>query len=222
MTAAATIAEAPVLATVSDYLGLTTEQRYGVVSQHFPSWLLTEPIEFPPHHSTYGWACRVDGCDAGLRPTDTRLLCSEHAKQCSSLKEAADLDEFVRVAEASAMQRLGWALSHKLDCGICGSKREAQQLGYCQRHAETLRAARRQGISETKWRPTQRPLPPIGECSIPRCVHDGELNARIGAEIRRVCRGHLRQWKHWLKILVEHRIRKHGTRGSQLHRPANP
>ena len=69
MTAAvAATADVAVLATADDYLGLTAEQRYNVVSQHFPSWLLTEPIEFPAHHSTYGWACRVDGCDGCCRP----------------------------------------------------------------------------------------------------------------------------------------------------------
>jgi integrase len=154
-----------------------------------------------PHHPTYGWACRVEGCDGGLRATDTRLLCSEHAKQYSSLEDSADLDEFVRGAEPAAAHRLGWALSRKPDCGICGSNREAQQLDYCQRHSEKLRSARRQGISEPKWRRTQHPLPPLDRCSIPRCVHDGELNARVDATDRRVCRTHLRQWRHWLTIV---------------------
>lgn len=101
MTAAATVAEPPVLATASDYLGLTAEQRYSVVSQHFPPWLLGEPIEFPAHHPTYGWACRVEG-GGGLRETDPRLLCCEHVKQYRRLGPTGDLDEFVRSAVSAA------------------------------------------------------------------------------------------------------------------------
>jgi hypothetical protein len=67
--AVAATADVAVLATAEDYLGLTAEQRYNVVSQYFPLWLLTEPIEFPAHHPTYGWACRVDGCDGVLPAT---------------------------------------------------------------------------------------------------------------------------------------------------------
>lgn len=48
MTAAKAIKEAVAPATESDYLGLTVEQRYHVVSQHFPSWLLTEPMGLAP------------------------------------------------------------------------------------------------------------------------------------------------------------------------------
>ena len=72
--------EALAPSTTSDYLGLTVEQRYDVISQHFPSWLLTEPIEFPTHHETYGWACRVQGCGGRLSPTETRLICISHAR----------------------------------------------------------------------------------------------------------------------------------------------
>jgi hypothetical protein len=199
MTTAATVAEPPVVATASDYLGLTAEQRYRVVSQHFPPWLLSEPIEFPPHHPTYGWACRVAGCGGGLRETDPRLLCTEHLKQYRRLESPTDLEEFVRSAEPAAAHRLGWALSRKPDCEICGSNREAQQLGHCQSHSEKLRMARRQGISATVWRQTQRPLPPMAQCSIPQCVHDGELKARLdNGRDHRVCRNHSRQWRQWL------------------------
>jgi integrase len=201
MTAAATITEEPVLATAGDYLGLTAEQRYSVVSQHFPPWLVTEPIEFPLHHPTYGWACRVEGCGGGLRETDARLLCSEHVKQYRRLGPTADLEEFIRNAKPAAAHRLGWALSRKPDCGICGSNREAQQIGHCQVHSEKLRRTRRQGIPAAVWRPVQSPFPPMAECSIPRCVHDGELKARLDDDRdRRVCRAHRRQWTDWLTI----------------------
>ena len=107
MTAAvAATADVAVLATADDYLGLTAEQRYNVVSQHFPSWLLTEPIEFPAHHSTYGWACRVDGCDGVLPATHTRLLCNRHATQFHRADDSTSLDEFVRDADPGRTRRV--------------------------------------------------------------------------------------------------------------------
>ena len=78
MTAAvAATADVGVLATADDYLGLTAEQRCNLVSRHFPSWLLTESIEFPDHHWTYGWACRVGGCDGVLPATRTGLCATD-------------------------------------------------------------------------------------------------------------------------------------------------
>ncbi|WP_237748124.1 hypothetical protein [Nocardia brasiliensis] len=46
-----TLTSAP--ATAAEYLGLSPQRRYDIVSRQFPDWLLAEPIEFPPHHPTY-------------------------------------------------------------------------------------------------------------------------------------------------------------------------
>ena len=46
MTIAAEV-DAAEITDVDGYLGLSPEQRYNVASQHFPPWLLLEPIEFP-------------------------------------------------------------------------------------------------------------------------------------------------------------------------------
>ena len=202
MTAAvAATADVAVLATAGDYLGLTAEQRYNVVSQHFPSWLLTEPIEFPAHHSTYGWACRVDGCDGVLPATHTRLLCNRHARQFRRADDSTNLDEFVRDADPGGTRRVGWALTRRAGCRLCGANREAQQHGYCQQHASSLRHARRQGVDETAWRENQHVLASLDRCVITQCVHDGELHARAGTEKHPLCRGHHKQWIRWLKTV---------------------
>lgn len=135
----AATADVAVLATADDYLGLTAEQRYNVVSQHFPSWLLTEPIEFPAHHPTYGWACRVDGCDGVLPATHTRLLCNRHAPQFHRADDSTSLDEFVGDADPERTGRVGWALTRRAGCRLCGANRGAQQHGYWQQHASSLR-----------------------------------------------------------------------------------
>ena len=56
----------PRLSIADDYLALSLEQRYEVMSQRFPTWLKKEPIVFPAHHPTYAWACLVDGCNSML------------------------------------------------------------------------------------------------------------------------------------------------------------
>ena len=82
---AATANAVQAVASATDYLGLTAEQRYDIVSQHFPTWLVTEPIEFPAHHPTYGWGSAglgvVQACRRGTpalvlttRATAVRLL----------------------------------------------------------------------------------------------------------------------------------------------------
>lgn len=191
MTAATEVAG---LSSAGDYLGLTPEQRYAVVSQHFPEWLLAEPIEFPRHDETFGWACRVDGCDTGLRSTDTRLLCSEHGKKFARLQSAVDIDDFARSAEPSGAHRLGWALTRKPACAVCGANRESQQLGCCTRHSELLRAARRAGLDENRWIREQTALPALTACAVPLCVHDGELWGLFADDKHKMCRTHRRQW----------------------------
>ena len=194
--------------TQTDYLGLTVEQRYHVVSQRFPSWLLTEPIEFPPHHETFGWACRVEGCGGCLSPTETRLICISHAKEYRRLQVSVGLDEFVRNAVPVTSARSGWALSRRPDCAICGSNREAWKSGYCKHHGDLLAKARRrtgrqkrardEWVSEARWRELQRPMPPYDPCSVPRCVHDSVRNAYVDAQENRLCDGHIQQWDDWL------------------------
>lgn len=194
MTAAVALAGGPVLKTASDYLGLTAEQRYDVVSQHFPTWLRTEPIEFPPHHPTYGWACLVDGCAGALNATCTHLLCSVHLKQYRGVADSSDLDQFVRGAEAGKFAQIGWALSRKPDCAICGANRQADQHGYCHQHATSMRKARRKGIDEAQWLQDTHPLPAIDRCTVPQCVHDSAASCPNN---HRVCRNHHRLWRRW-------------------------
>ncbi|ORU98094.1 site-specific integrase [Mycolicibacterium canariasense] len=197
MSAAATTAQTPVLETASDYLGLTVEQRYSVASQHFPPWLMTEPIEFPAHHPTYGWACLVDECAGALSATCKDLLCSEHLKQYRAVKDSTDLDQFLRGAKAGQFAQLGWALTCKPDCAICGANRRATQLGYCQQHANSLRQARRKGLSDAQWRQSTHPLRAIDTCTVPRCAQDSAASCCGG---HRVCRGHHRLWRRWLTV----------------------
>ncbi len=201
MTVAATTTE---LRSASDYIGLTPEQRYAEISQQFPQWLLTEPIAFPRDDPTYGWACRVQGCESGLGSTTRVLLCVQHAKQFRKLADV-DIAEFIRGAEPATAPRLGWALERRPDCPICGTDREIQQLGYCTHHSELLRSALRRGAIESEWRQAQVPLPPIPPCSIVPCVHDGELRVHVGGNEHRICRAHRRQW-------TEHRKPRKGSK----------
>ncbi len=188
----------PELSTVCDFLGLTVEQRYAVIREKFPPWLLEEPIAFPRHHPTFGWACRVDDCAGALRPTDTRLLCSLHSKEYSKVQTSVSIDDFVRGADPVGSPA-GWALSRMASCVICGENREARSSGYCPPHDTRLRAAMRRGTSEADWLRAQNPLSPVDTCSIPRCVRDGDLDALLGVGETRLCRSHFHNWRLWLK-----------------------
>jgi hypothetical protein len=130
-------ATAATISNAIDYLGLTAEQRYDVISHKFPQWLLTEPIRFPPHHPTYAWACRVEGCDSGLPETDTRMLCNVHTKEYRRVKNSVSIDEFVRTARPSGTP-IGWALRRRPDCGVCRGNRESQGSAYCPAHFVSL------------------------------------------------------------------------------------
>ena len=65
---------------------LTAEQRYQLISQQFPAWLLAEPIVFPRNHSTYGWACPVVGCLGAPGQTYTNLMCVQHAIEFAEVR----------------------------------------------------------------------------------------------------------------------------------------
>jgi hypothetical protein len=191
----------PAIQTATDYLEASVGERYAVISQLFPAWLLAEPIVFPRHHPTYGWGCRVAGCDASMTQTYTGLLCEAHQGQYLRVKESISLTEFVRDAEPLRAKSLGLALVRKPGCKICGDNREAQQRGYCSSHAQGLRAALRRGVSESEWCQTKGPLPPFpSECSIAQCVHDGEIGSQgEGSTHAPLCKAHLMQWKFWLR-----------------------
>ena len=87
-------ASSPPIQTATDYVEASAEERYAVISQRFPAWLLAEPIAFPRHHPTYGWACRVAGCDASMKPTYTSLLCEEHASRYLPVSQSMSVNEF--------------------------------------------------------------------------------------------------------------------------------
>ncbi len=207
-------AAAPEPSTSSDYMGMTVEQRYSAVSQSFAPWLLTEPIEFPAHHDTYGWACLVEDCPGRVSLTRTRLLCSQHAKQYKRQEGTVELDEFLRDAKPVAASRQGWALSRRPDCVICGSNREALPSGYCTMHANLLRKAqqrtgpqrkaRSQWFGEEAWRRIQRPLKPAVHCSVPLCVRNSGRKVDMRDGEHRLCDGHIQQWADWRKKVRRH------------------
>lgn len=109
MTIAAEV-DAAEITDVDGYLGLSPEQRYNVASQHFPPWLLLEPIEFPSHHSTYGWGCRVDRCEGASTKANTQHLCDGHRRQLFVVQDSTSMEEFLQGAEPVQAHRYGWAI----------------------------------------------------------------------------------------------------------------
>jgi hypothetical protein len=132
----------PSLTAAADYLGLTAERRYAVVSQKFPAWLLAEPITFPEHDRTYGWACRVLGCDAAPTDMQRQAMCWQHSHDYRQVKDSLSADDFLRQAKPRRSQ-LGRGLTRRTDCRICGSNREARQLGFCRNHFKNYDLMRR-------------------------------------------------------------------------------
>ncbi|MBN2446426.1 MAG: tyrosine-type recombinase/integrase, partial [Phycisphaerae bacterium] len=186
--------------TASDYMALSAEARYGLISQKFPEWLLTEPIMFPRNHFTYGWACPVNGCDGAIGATNTNLLCIAHAREYCLLHGAMTLAEFATTAAPIRSKSWAWALERRPGCSICGDNREATGNGLCSQHDKRLRRARQQGVDETVWRATQEPLRPFDvECAVRLCVRDAECGQFSGAEARSVCRTHLQGWHLWTR-----------------------
>ena len=189
-----------VVDTASDYLQLTAEQRYQLISQQFPAWLLAQPIVFPRNHSTYGWACPVVGCLGSPGQTYTNLMCVQHAIEFAEVRESTSLAEFSTTARPFGARSWGWALVRRPGCAICGDNREVSGNGYCSRHAKHLRRARRQGVTESDWRAKQEPLPPFdAECAVRPCVRDADCSRFSGPEKRSLCRTHLQGWRLWIK-----------------------
>jgi integrase len=171
---------------------LTPQRRYEIVSANFPDWLLSEPILFPAHHPTFGWACRVPTCDGAVSSTYTGRLCTWHAKELRG--SSLPIDEFLQVATPCSAPKFGWALRKYPECGVCGLGREAIRQGYCMAHASSLDRARERGIDEIAWRTMQKPHPRFPACCIPACVHNGEFNVKASTKSRRLCRRHQRKW----------------------------
>jgi hypothetical protein len=193
-------ASAVTLTAATDYLGLTPEQRYAVISEKFPTWLLAEPIVFPRHDRTYGWACRVPGCEAAPTDMQSQFMCWHHTHQYREVKESVSVEQFLGQAKPwRSMLRRG--LRRRAGCRICGIKREARRLGYCRNHVKNLdHVRRRRGFNEKDWRQTQQPFPPPPNCAIPRCVHDGEHYSTDVFNSPPVCEVHHAQWLKWLEI----------------------
>ncbi|MGF6886015.1 hypothetical protein ABIA39_007472 [Nocardia sp. GAS34] len=203
-TAAGASPQAFELTTAGDYLTLGPDQRYAVVSQRFPEWLLTEPIEFPRDHSTYGWACRVSGCDAAMATTETRQLCVQHARACTRARitagDAVGLEKFLASAQPSRSHRIGWARARRRPCRIDGCPREIDVDGCCKTHGSSLRRARvRAGFREILWAASQSPMPLADACWIEGCVHDGSLRRILACEPRNLCGTHAQQFDRWLQ-----------------------
>ncbi|KIU17671.1 MULTISPECIES: tyrosine-type recombinase/integrase [Mycolicibacterium] len=185
--------------TASDYMQLPAQQRYELISQKFPAWLLAEPIVFPRNHSTYGWACPVEGCLGLPGQTYTSIMCILHAQEFAAIKESTTLAEFVATARPTGSRSWGWGLERRPGCSICGDNREAIGNGLCSQHAKRRRRASREGdFSETDWCATQEPLPPFGtECSVRLCVRDADCGQFEGPSKRNLCRTHLSGWQLW-------------------------
>jgi hypothetical protein len=187
------------LTSAADYLGLTVEQRYAVISEKFPAWLLAEPIAFPEHDRTYGWACRVVGCDAAPTDMQQQAMCWQHSHEYRQVKDSIGLDEFLRQAEPRRSQR-GRGLIRRADCRICGSNREVRTSGYCRNHVKSYgNMRRRRGFDEKTWRQSQQPFPPLPTCVTRRCVHDGEHYPTEVFDSRPACEVHYEQWLRWLE-----------------------
>jgi hypothetical protein len=90
---------ASTLTAATDYLGLTPGQRYAVISEKFPAWLLAEPIVFPRHDRPYGWACRVPGCEAAPTDMQSQFMCWQHTHQHREVKGSVSIEEFLRQAK---------------------------------------------------------------------------------------------------------------------------
>ncbi|WP_280464543.1 tyrosine-type recombinase/integrase [Nocardia cyriacigeorgica] len=191
-------ASAPGLDTAGDYLELSPQRRYDIVSRRFPAWLLAEPIEFPPHHITYGWACRVEGCACTSNATDTRLLCIKHSRALTQVKGSISFEEFLASAEPYRA-RSGWALVRRSLCRVDGCPREIDLRRYCLRHSNSFDQAQRRGIGEHAWAADQNPLPPLQTCWIDRCVHDARISRTVGAQTHTICSSHAQQVDRWLQ-----------------------
>lgn len=194
---------ASVPATAADYLGLSPERRYEIVSQRFPDWLSAEPIEFPPHHPTYGWACRVDGCDGTVAGMTLRLLCVQHTREFALLEDETDLEDYLAAARPCRSHASGWGLARKPSCDIAGCPREVGGERYCPSHFNSLARARKRGLSDSAWAARQRPLPPFGSCGVGRCVHDASLSRTLAGRRRVLCRSHMKQFDRWLLDMAE-------------------
>jgi integrase len=187
------------LTSAADYLGLTVEQRYAVISEKFPAWLLAEPIVFPEHDRTYGWACRVPGCDAAPTDMQQQAMCWQHSHEYRGVKDSIGLDEFLRQAKPRRSQR-GRGLTRRADCRICGSNREARTSGYCRNHVKSFNLMRRRrGFDENAWRQSQQPFAPLPSCAIARCVHDGEHYPIEVFDSKPTCEVHYERWLGWLE-----------------------
>jgi hypothetical protein len=194
----------PQLCVAADYLGLAPEQRYAVISQRFPSWLHSEPIVFPMHDPTYGWACLVNGCNSMVRSSHAQRgqFCALHFRAFNKVMTVVSMEEFIRDAKPLGGHGLGWALHRKHACKVCGGNREAQCSGYCPSHWSTLVYHRnRHGTPEKVWRSWQHPLPPYPPCSVPDCVHDGDARTdRISTQMP-ICASHREHWKRWIRTV---------------------
>ncbi|MCZ0730577.1 site-specific integrase [Mycolicibacterium iranicum] len=192
-------ARASSLNSVADYVGLTVEQRYAVISEKFPDWLLAEPIVFPEHDRTYGWACRVAGCDAAPTDMQQQAMCWRHSRDYRQVKDSIGLDEFLSQAKGRRSRR-GRGLTRRSDCRICGGNREARKSGYCRNHFKSYdRMRRRCGFNEGEWRQSQQPFAPVPACAIAPCVHDGEHYPIEIFDSRPICQVHYEQWLKWLE-----------------------
>lgn len=189
----------------SDDLSLTPEQRYAIVGQEFPEWLIAEPIEFPPHHTTFGWACRVPSCEGTISATYSRQLCDTHRGIFAGLKDSVGFEKFI--AEAKPLQPSEWgrALQRRPDCAICGSNREAVRYvhhgdlrdGLCKTHINGWKRSSAKGARYGEWLDGQSALPALPSCVIPRCVHDAD-HRNVPGQLR-ICTSHLRAWENWFR-----------------------
>ncbi len=192
---------------VGQYLGLSPAQRYELASRKFPDWLLREPIEFPPDHETFGWACLVEGCMSPQGPSQTHSLCQTHIKEYRKVRDRLSMVDFAREAKPIDERKTFWALVRFPSC-VCGCGRESlsQQGGYCGSHNSSWLDARARGENESDWRKRQSALPARScPCVVVGCRKDADFSLKsLGPDDdRRICRGHWRQWTIHRRVVAD-------------------
>lgn len=184
------------LTAAEDFLALSPAQRYTQIKSVFEPWLLTEPIIFPRHHETYGWACDVPNCEAVVGDT-AKGFCVGHAKEYAALRDTMTAAEFAAQATPMSSTTLGWALLRLPACSInrCPRERTSSMAKHCPKHHHLFTTAKDiDGFDEAVWRGQQVPAEPVPECVIEKCAHDGTLFGIKGDAETRICKSHRRHW----------------------------
>ena len=198
-------------AVATDYLGLTPEQRYAVISEKFPVWLLAEPIE--PSQGTIspkwvGLSCA--GMRGGANRTCSCSSCVLSVTPISAVQRS-------KRGRSAAEEFLGQAKPFH-PCWDGGSEggpaaesvkttSEARRLGHCRYHVKNLDHAGdscRRGFNEKTWRqtPTAIPAPSLPDLRDSAVCSRSKANTMrpMSLNSRPMCQVHYERWLKWLEI----------------------